>query len=88
MGVKSVTLNKLSSEGKSNEIKDLLSEKMTELTQDSAKKGMEDFLKTFDPDLNVKDFSAVHEAYQYLFVEYVEKVMIECHESRKYVLMI
>ena len=39
----------------------------------------------FDPDLNVKDFSAVHEAYQYLFVEYVEKVMIECHESWEYV---
>ena len=48
---------------------------MTELTQDLSKLGMEDFKKRFDPDLNVNDFSAVHEAYQYLVVEYVEKVM-------------
>ena len=48
---------------------------MTELTQDLSKLGMEDFKKRFDPDLNVNDFSAVHEAYQYLVVEYVEKVI-------------
>ena len=52
---------------------------MTELTQDLSKLGMEDFKKRFDPDLNVNDFSAVHEAYQYLVVEYVEKVI---HYSR------
>ena len=47
---------------------------MTELTELLSDLGMEDFLKTFDPDLMVKDFSAVHEAYQFLTVEYVEKV--------------
>ena len=47
---------------------------MTELTELLSDLGMEDFLKTFDPDLLVKDFSAVHEAYQFLTVEYVEKV--------------
>ena len=47
---------------------------MFKLTSDLSYLGMEDFLKTFDPDLNVKDFSAVHEAYQFLNVEYIEKV--------------
>ena len=75
MGVKSGTLNNLSRHGKSNEIKEILSQRMTELTQDLSKLGMEDFKKGFDPDLNVNDFSAVHEAYQYLVVEYVEKVI-------------
>ena len=58
---------------------------MTELTSDLSVLGMEDFLKTFDPDLMVKDFSAVHEAYQFLTVEYVEKVRANSDSITKYI---
>ena len=74
MGVKSGTLNNLARHGKFDEIKKVLAERMSELTCEFGQLGQDDFLKNFDPDLNVTDFSAVHEAYQFLTVEYIEKV--------------
>merc|ERR1712223_1042735 len=55
MGVKSNTLNDFAQHGKYEEIKELLSNRMSEITSDLHDLGLDEFLKTFDEDLNVTD---------------------------------
>ena len=73
LDVKHATLSSLVALGRIDEVRNLLSTKLMKRTKDFQELGLDLWLETFDPELDIKDFMAVHEAYQALSIEFVEK---------------
>lgn len=71
-GIRSALINKKAQEGQFEEVKEMLSSKLMDLISKKEELGLEAFLETFDPELEVTDMTTIHEAYQFLVNEYVE----------------
>ena len=64
-----VTLHK----GEKAEIKKMLCRKLALRTKEFNEFGQQRFEDSFDPTLNVRGLISVHEAYQHLIEEYIQK---------------